>query len=334
MKRRNILKIFVAALLAVTLVISLGAGTSIAKKTDAKKTVKTDYSKYSNTKTGFGLGLNKEHKKPGYSHAPGVKNLKDFYAYYCDEKAAKNGDKVAYLTFDCGYENGYTKTILKTLKKNKVKAIFFVTEPYVKEHPELVKQMKKEGHLVGNHTCTHPQLPTRSVESIRKEVNQCAKTMKKLTGYEMDKYIRPPEGCYSARVLKVLSDMGYATIFWSLAYYDYDPAHQPGKTAVVNKFKTYYHPGLMPLIHIVSKSNAEALPEVISFLKSKKYRFGEVSDFALRPGEKEEREAAAKAAKEKEKKKKAAKKAAKGAADEAAQAIAAPTEQPTATPIQ
>ena len=278
------MKKLIAFLLMTAVVTGVFCGTEASATKTATKT--TDYSKYSNAKTGYGLSLKKDHTKPGYNHAQGVKDLSDFNAYYCDEKAAKKKKKVVYLTFDCGYENGYTKTILKTLKKNKIKATFFVTEPYIKSNPDIVKKMKKEGHIVGNHTCTHPQLPTRSVAGIRKEVSRCAKTMKKLTGYKMDKYIRPPEGCYSARTLKVLQDMGYATIFWSLAYYDYDPAHQPGKTYVVNRFKTYYHPGLMPLIHAVSKSNTEALPDVISFLKSKGYSFGELTDFALRPGEK------------------------------------------------
>ncbi len=246
---------------------------------------KTNYSKYSNVKCGFGLSLNTIHQKPAFSHARGVKYLTDYNAHYVDNKASRKNKKVIYLTFDCGYENGYTKRVLKTLKKYNAKAIFFVTESYIKQCPGLVKRMKKEGHMVGNHTCTHPQLPTRSVKQIRREVNQCARTMKKLTGYKMDKYIRPPEGCYSQRTLKVLADMGYATIFWSLAYYDYDPAHQPGKQAVINKFKTYYHPGMIPLIHIVSKSNAEALPSILKFFKKKNYEFGELSDFITFPEE-------------------------------------------------
>lgn len=244
---------------------------------------KTDYSQYSNQKCEFGLSLNRSHTKPSCDMARGVKKLSDYNAYYCDTKAANKKKKVVYLTFDCGYENGYTKTILKTLKQNRIKAIFFVTESYIKQNPKLVKQMKKEGHLVGNHTCTHPQLPNCSETKLRQEINQCARTMKKLTGYTMDKYCRPPEGCYSQRTLKMLQDMGYATIFWSLAYYDWDPNHQPGAEAVLHKFKTYYHPGMIPLIHVVSKSNAEALPNVIHFLKKKGYRFGELSDFVKQP---------------------------------------------------
>ena len=246
-----------------------------------------DYSKYSNQKIGFGLSLRKDHKRPGCS-VPKGKKLSDYRAFYCNIKASRKKEKVIYLTFDCGYEGGYTKKILDTLKKNKIKAIFFVTEAYIKQAPKLVKRMKKEGHLVGNHTCTHPQLTSCSVKKIKKELRQCEKTMKKLTGYTMDKYMRPPEGVYSKRVLKVIQDMGYATMFWSLAYYDYDPGHQPGIQAVIKKFKTYYFPGMMPLVHVVSKSNMQALPDVIKFMKQKKYRFGTVDEFVTLPGDEKE----------------------------------------------
>lgn len=272
-------------IMALGMALMLAAG-MLSGSCYTKAKTKTDYSKYSNVKCGFGLSLNKDHKKPGCGLASGVKSLSDYNAYYCDTKAAKKKKKIIYLTFDCGYENGNTKTILKILKKNKVKAIFFVTEPYIKANPKLVKKMKKDGHLVGNHTCTHPQLPTKSVSQIRSEVKNCEKTMKKLTGYKMDRYIRPPQGCYSQRTLKVLQDMGYSTMFWSLAWHDWDPHNQPGKSTVVNMFKTYYHPGMMPLIHVVSKSDTEALPDIIKFMKGKGYKFGEVTDFALRPGEK------------------------------------------------
>ena len=192
--------------------------------------------------------------------------------------------KVIYLTFDCGYEAGYTKKILKTLKKHKAKALFFVTEGFIKSHPELVKKMKQEGHLVGNHSCSHPNFATISVEQEKRELKQCAKTMKKLTGYTMDPFFRPPMGCYSLRALKVAKDMGYKTMFWSMAYYDYDENRQPGKEYVVNHFKENYHPGAMPLIHNTSSSNCEALDTVLTNLEKKKYRFGTVDEFALPKG--------------------------------------------------
>lgn len=243
----------------------------------AEKEQTEDYNQYSNEKISFGLGLHTDHTVPSADRPKGVK-LKDYNAYYYDIYAKRREEPVVYFTFDCGYENGYTKKILKTLKEKEVKAIFFVTEAYIKSAPKLVKRMKKEGHLVGNHTCSHPQLTGCSVSRIKKELNQCAKTMKKLTGYEMDRYIRPPEGVYSVRVLKILQDMGYATFLWSLAYYDYDTEKQPGKDYVISKFKTHHFNGMIPLIHAISKSNTEALPEVIDFLKEEGYQFGTVDE--------------------------------------------------------
>lgn len=259
----------VALFLCLALCLPLCMG---EKEAAAKKKALKDYS---TTSYNWGLGLNKEHKKPGGSGPRGWKLKKDG-AYYVGKHSKKN--KVIYLTFDCGYEAGYTKKILDTLKKNKVKAMFFVTEPYIKSSVKLVKRMKREGHLVGCHTCTHGRMAKMSVSRIKKEINQCAKTMKKLTGYKMDPFIRPPEGNFSIRSVKVSQSLGYATIFWSLAYYDYDTANQPGKNYVIQKFETYHHNGMIPLVHACSKSNTEALPSVIKNMKKKGYRFGTLDE--------------------------------------------------------
>ena len=250
-----------------------------AEQVQAKKKL----SDYSIKTYCWGLGQNTRHQKPAGSGPRGWK-LKKYNAYYVGPHSKK--DKVVYLSFDCGYEAGYTKRILNTLKKCKVKAIFFVTEAYIKEKPKLVKRMKREGHLVGNHTCTHPQMSKLGVKRLKREILQCARTMKKLTGYEMDKFIRPPEGNFSMRSVKVAQSLGYATIFWSLAYYDYDTNRQPGKEYVINRFKTYYHNGMIPLIHAVSKSNMQALPTVIKYLKKKGFRYGTLDE--IYPKEEEE----------------------------------------------
>ncbi len=228
-------------------------------------------SSYSTKTYEWGLGLNKKHKIPR-GETPKSWNLAKDKTYYYGAHSKKN--KVVYLTFDCGYENGYTSKILDTLKKKKVKAIFFVTGSYIKHNPKLVKRMKKEGHLVGNHTMTHPRMSKMSVAKIKKEILDTEKLMKKKTGYKMDKFIRPPEGNFSKRSVMVSKSLGYNTILWSLAYYDYEPKHQPGKQYVINRFKTYHHNGMIPLIHTCSKSNTQALPEVISYLKKKGYRLG------------------------------------------------------------
>ena len=241
--------------------------------TPAALQAKTDYSKYSNNKKSWYIMRNNSHKHS--SGADSASNLKKYDAYYYDSKAKK---KIIYFTFDCGYENGYTGKILDTLKKHDVKAAFFVTKAFVESNPKLCKRMKKEGHIVGNHTLNHPSLPSKSVSGIKSEVKGLEKLFKKKTGYKLDKFIRPPKGEFSNRTLKVLKDMGYKTIFWSIAYFDYDPAKQPGKQYVIDHFKKYHHKGAITLTHNVSKSNTEALGEVLTFLEEKGYRFGTIDN--------------------------------------------------------
>ncbi|MBQ9156065.1 MAG: polysaccharide deacetylase family protein [Eubacterium sp.] len=257
-----------------TIITSLALAMVLSVGVDAK-----DYSDYSNEAVAFGLNLREDHKRPECEKPPGVKKISKYDTYYYNIDAYKNKDKVIYLTFDCGYENGNTKAILDALKDAGVKATFFVTTPYVKGNPKLVKRMKKEGHLVGNHTTTHPRLTERSVSEIQEELNTCAETVEELTGYTMDHFMRPPEGVYSVRVMKVAQDMGYKTMLWSLAIYDYEENDQPGADYVLAKFKKHYFPGMMPLLHVISSSDAEALPDIISYFKDKGYRFGELSEF-------------------------------------------------------
>lgn len=241
----------------------------------------TDYSKYSNTKYGWYIIRKVNHEKAGGGIPAGLK-LSDYDAYYMNEKTK---EKVIYLSFDCGYENGYTKSILRTLKRHKAKAVFFVTKSFIENNPELVKQMKDEGHLVGNHTSTHPSLPGKSVYGIKKEIKDCEKAFEKAAGCKMDPFIRPPMGEYSKRTLKVLKDMGYKTIFWSIAYYDYDVNNQPGKDYVTEHFKKNYHKGALPLIHNTSSSNCGALNDVLTYLEGQGYRFGTLDEFTLPKGE-------------------------------------------------
>lgn len=133
--------------------------------------------------------------------------------------------------------------------------------------------MKKEGHLVGNHTSTHPRLGECNADKIRSELKSVEKCMKKKTGYKLDKFVRPPEGNYSELALKTMQDMGYTTVLWSLAWYDYNPADQPTTDYVVGRFKSYYHKGMIPLLHAISKADTNALPKIIKYMKSKKYEF-------------------------------------------------------------
>ena len=213
------------------------------------------------------LKRNEDHKVPEVSDHI---ELSKYEAYYVDPKCKK---KKIYLTFDCGYENGFTPKILDILKKQKVTAAFFVTKPFIREAANLVKRMKKEGHVVGNHTVHHKSMPTLTDRDNKQEIIDCAEYCKQATGYEMDHFIRPPMGEYNEKSLNLTKSMGYKTIFWSMAYVDFDVNKQPGKEYVIEHFKKYTHNGAIPLMHNVSQSNAEALDEVITNLKKEGYQF-------------------------------------------------------------
>lgn len=233
---------------------------------------KDTYYDYSNEKLAWWFKRNDSHEASGCDDTI---DISDYGAYYLDKNAT---EKVIYLTFDCGYENGYTEKILDVLKTEDVPACFFVTKTYIRDNVELTKRMKEEGHQVGNHTITHPSMPKKSYEEIIKEVDGCADYMKEVTGYSMDPYLRPPMGEYSERTLALTKDLGYKTIFWSMAYVDYDVNKQPGADYVIKHFEKYHHNGAIILMHNVSSSNAEALETVISNLKAEGYRFASLNE--------------------------------------------------------
>lgn len=217
-------------------------------------------------------------KNHGMSGCDNSFPLEQYDAYYVDRFCAEKGEKVMYLTFDCGYENGYTDQMLDVLKKHDAKGCFFVTMTYIRDNPDIVKRMKEEGHQVGNHTVHHPCMPEKSVEEQKSELKECSDFMRNETGYEMDMYFRPPSGEYSEQVLQLAKDMGYKTIFWSMAYLDYDVNNQPGTDYVIDHFAKYYHPGAIPLIHNVSSSNAQALDTVLTNLEKEGYEFRSLNE--------------------------------------------------------
>lgn len=254
-------------------IVIYGCATLVYNK--QQKTVQTagtttNYESIDNKKYAWWFKRYDDHSQSG---AQEKIDIEQYNAYYIDKG---NDEKVMYLTFDCGYENGFTNDILDTLKKHNAKAIFFVTRTFIRDNIELTKRMKEEGHFVGNHTCTHPSLPDKSTDDIINELDTCAAYMKEATGYDLDPYVRPPRGEYSERTLKVCQDRGYTTLFWSMAYLDYEINNQPGKDYVVNHFKKYYHNGAMPLLHNVSRSNSEALDDVLTFLAGEGYTFPNV----------------------------------------------------------
>ncbi len=235
-------------------------------------TAVSDYESFSNEKYAWWFKRSTEHEQSGCQKDF---DISQYNAYYLSPDVQ---DKAIYLTFDCGYENGYSPIILDTLKKENVKAAFFVTQTFIRDNVELVKRMKEEGHLVCNHTVTHPSLPELSVDEVKEEILTCQQYMKEATGYDMDRYVRPPRGEYSQRTLQASRDLGYKTIFWSIAYLDYDVNNQPGAGYVVEHFSKYHHPGAIVLMHNVSSANAQALPEVIQLLKAEGYTFKSLNE--------------------------------------------------------
>ncbi len=233
-----------------------------------------NYEQYSNEKFSWWFRRNENHKPSGSGESFPIE---EYSAYYLDRTATEE-DKVFYVTFDCGYENGFTLSILDTLKEKDVKAIFFVTKDFVVKNPEYVKRMKEEGHLVGNHTVRHLSSPTLTPEELAEELYGVAIAMEEKTGYSIDPFFRTPMGEYSERVLKVVQDMGYTSAFWSIAYYDYDVNNQPGKDYVVDHFNTYHHNGCIALIHNISESNTQALGDVLDLLREAGYRFGTLTE--------------------------------------------------------
>ena len=225
-----------------------------------------------NEKYAWWFKRNEEHLQP---EAQKEINIEQYDAWYV---APDQEEKVVYLTFDCGYENGYTETMLDALKKHHAKAVFFITAHYAKDAADIVKRMKEEGHYVGNHTAWHPDLTQETTRDVKLEIKECEEAMYEHTGYAMDPLFRPPKGEYSERVLKIVQDMGYKTLFWSLAYMDYDVNDQPGKEYVIDHYKKYIHPGAIPLIHNVSESNAQALDQVLTDLEAAGYQFGDAME--------------------------------------------------------
>jgi peptidoglycan-N-acetylmuramic acid deacetylase len=225
-----------------------------------------------NKKIAWSFKRNKDHSKVlGYNQ--GV-DLSKYDAYYIGDTS----NKVIYLTFDEGYENGCTPTILDVLKQNNVHAAFFVTKPFLQSEPELAKRMADEGHVVANHTVTHPSMPDKTDEQVKYEIEETARYYKEITGYEMDRFIRPPKGEFSVRTLDITKQLGYKTIFWSLAYLDYDVENQPGKAAAYQHVMDNYHEGGIFLLHAVSQSNTDALDDILKSLKAEGYNFASLYD--------------------------------------------------------
>ena len=226
----------------------------------------TDLSGCDNTKIAWGLGASTDaHGRPT--------DAANAEAKYSDNGGLFVGDaehKRLWLTFDEGYENGYTADILDTLKEKNVRAVFFVTYDYAKDNPELNKRMIGEGHTVGNHTMSHPSLPECSDEELQNELKELHSYISEQFRYDM--YVmRPPRGEFSERVLECAKALGYTTVLWSFAYYDWDVDKQPDTAEAFEKITSKTHPGAIYLLHAVSKTNTEILGSVIDCWRENGY---------------------------------------------------------------
>lgn len=267
--KREIIKIFLVSLVLVFAVVAI-----YNKMSNISVTTSAEI-------TNWGLCFKQNGKSPVGNATP--EYLKKYNSYYIGD----SDKKVIYLTFDAGFENGNTASILDTLKNQDVKAAFFLVGNYLKKEPELVKRMVTEGHIVGNHTYNHPDMSKiADMESFKKEIISLEQLYKDTTGQEMLKFYRPPQGKFNENNLKQANELGYKTIFWSLAYVDWYVNKQPTKEYAFGKLIPRIHPGAVVLLHSTSKTNCEILDELLIKWKSEGYIFETLNELVHNDEEK------------------------------------------------
>ena len=254
MKKRDLLILLIAVVIALAVSVSVFASSALS--------------------TGsWGLSFRQEGAPP-IGNA-GKDQLRQYQAAYI----GNTNEKVLYLTFDAGYENGCTAKILDTLKEKQVPAAFFLVGNYIRRSPDLVRRMVAEGHTVGNHTMHHYDMSRLSDKAaFSKELTDLEALYKETVGQELPKFYRPPQGIYSEENLKMAQELGYKTLFWSLAYVDWNNDAQPTKEAAFAKLLPRTHNGAVVLLHSTSKTNAEILGELIDKWKAMGYRFGTLEE--------------------------------------------------------
>ena len=245
-----------------------GGGQSAAGGNAAVQTIALDG--LDTTVQSWGLGSHTDADNRPNDAVSAQQKYGDYHALFIGENT-----KTIYLTFDEGYEYGYTESILDTLKEKGVHAVFFVTEPYAKAEPALVQRMIDEGHVIGNHSVTHPSagIPSLTVKQQQEEVMGNHQYIKDTFGYEMNLF-RYPAGKFSEQSLAVVNNCGYESVFWSFAYLDYDVDNQPDQAESLQKMKNKMHPGAIYLLHAESATNAAVLGDLIDAAQTQGYSFG------------------------------------------------------------
>lgn len=222
--------------------------------------------------SGWGFSKNPNHTPPEIgSYTKEIEGTNSFYI----GDVQKN--KI-YLTFDAGYDNGNLTGILDILKDKKVQATFFVTGDFVERFQELTKRMVEDGHIVANHSYSHKTITSHTKESLKNDLEKLENNFREVTGVEMVKIFRPPEGVFNRQSLMNLKELGYKTVFWSIAYQDWSEQHQKGKDYSYNSVIDNLHSGAIILMHSVSTSNKEALPDVIDEIRNQGYEFALVTE--------------------------------------------------------
>lgn len=229
----------------------------------------------SDAESNWGLSF-QEAGQPPTGNAT-MEELARYDAYYAQD----TDEKILYLTFDAGYENGNTEPILDALKKHNVSATFFVVGTYIESEPDLIRRMVEEGHTVGNHTWHHPDMSQiADMDSFKKEITDVENAFLNVTGQEMTRYYRSPQGKYNIANLQMAKDLGYKTFFWSLAYVDWYQDDQPTKEEAFDKLIGRIHPGAIVLLHSTSSTNAEILDELLTNWEEMGYQVRPLSELA------------------------------------------------------
>ena len=254
MRKRDLFLILAVIVIAITATVHLLAGQALESGS-------------------WGLSFRQEGSAP-IGNA-GVQQLQQYDAVYL----GNTNEKVLYLTFDAGYENGCTETILDTLKQHGVPAAFFLVGNYIEKNADLVRRMASEGHIVANHTMHHPDMSKlRDEGAFSKELSALEVLYQNTVGQQMPKYYRPPQGLYSEENLQMAKNLGYKTVFWSLAYVDWNNDAQPSREEAFSKLLPRTHNGAVVLLHSTSKTNAQILDELLTKWKDMGYHFGTLDD--------------------------------------------------------
>jgi len=225
---------------------------------------------------GWGFKKSTENRPPDVGEYDNL--LENRQAFYKEETDEKN----IYLTFDNGYEQGFTADMLDVLKKHNVPAAFFVTGHYVKSEPDLIKRMVAEGHIIGNHSYGHPDFTKMSKKEVQKELKKLKETVQAITDQETMNYVRPPRGTFNEKTLDWTEEFGYTQVFWSLAFKDWETDQQKGWKHAYEQVMEQVHPGAIVLLHTVSEDNAEALDKIIKRLKKDGYQFKSLDELMIK----------------------------------------------------